>query len=129
MRIRAIVYITVLTEEALTAESLDIDSHPVTRLYLTYRRSDRLDDSDHLMTDSYSRNSPRHTSVLYMKITGAYAAEGHSHDSILRITDHRPGLLGHFEASFSDICICFHKSIISMRSKFTIISGIVPERQ
>ena len=71
-------------------------------------RTDRLNDSDHLVPHSDSGNGTRYASVLDMKIACADASECDSDQCIFRIDHYRFILFGHFKMTFADICICFH---------------------
>ena len=82
IRISTVIHISMLTEKTLTAESFDIHSHPVTRLHRSDISPYLFYHTYHLMPDSYSGHSTRHTAMFNMKITGADATKCYTHDCI-----------------------------------------------
>ena len=89
--IGAVVHVAVAAKEALAAEGLDVDRHPVARPDGGHTGSDGLHHADHLVSDGDARNGPRHTPVFDMQIARADAAERHADQRIVRVlqTGHR----------------------------------------
>ena len=116
VRISAIVHISLSAEKALAAESLHIHGNTVSRPHTYDLTSDLFHDTDHLMPYRYSRDSTRHTAMLYMQVTRAYAPESHPDDSITGTLQTRPRFFLHFEPAALHVCICKHFSFHSRHS-------------
>ena len=118
VRVGAVVDISVPAEEAFPAECLDIDGNPVSGLDFLHISSGLLHCSDHLMSDGYAGDGPRHAPVLDVQVTGADAGECHLHNGVIRIFQSRLFFLQQCEMTFPDICVGLHIYLLIMRNHF-----------
>lgn len=122
-RIGAVVHISVPAEEALSAECLHVDGHPVARNNIVHPASGLLHNAYHLMPHRYAGDRPGDTSVLDMKVTGTDAAQGHLHYCVPLPLQLRHRLVYKLEPPFFYICICQHDSINPMMVFISSASG------
>nr|DAL56230.1 MAG TPA_asm: hypothetical protein [Caudoviricetes sp.] len=106
--VRAVVHIAVAAEEALAAEGLDIDRHTVARGDVRDACADRLDHTDHLVTDGDALDGARYAAVLDMQVAGADAAQRDAHQCIARIEQYGNGFVAQREMAVSDVGTGFH---------------------
>ena len=85
--------IAVLAEPAFAAVGLDIDRHPVSRLYLMDLIPYLGHKANHLVADGDSGNGTWHAAVLDVQVAGADARQGDLHNGILRVENPRLRLL------------------------------------
>ena len=97
-----------VSSEALSAEGLNVDSHPVTGLHICDVSTDFFHYTHHFMADCDTKHGAWYAAVLDMQVTGADAAESHPDQRILRSLKGGLRLVNQFEAVMLYVCVCFH---------------------
>ena len=110
-RIGAVIHIAVPAKEALAAERLDIDRHPVAGSDGSNGRPDLLYDAHHLVTDRNARYGAWYAAVFYVQVAGTDASQRYTHDSIVPIFEFRFRLIQQPESSAFDIGIGLHDKL------------------
>ena len=106
--IGAVVYPSVLAEEALAAEGFHIHGYAVAGFDGGDGAADFLNHAHHLMAHGDARDGPGHAAVLDVQIAGADAGKGHADDGVAVVLECGAGLFQKFELSLVGVCIGKH---------------------
>ena len=103
-----VVHPAVLAEKAFPAEGFHIYGHPVAGAHRPHRRAHFFHNAHHLVAHRDPRHRPGHRAVLDVQVAGADAGQGHLHNGVPILQQHRPGFFPQFKSSFFQIGICQH---------------------
>ena len=107
-RMLAVVHIPFLTKEALTAEGLHIDRHPISGLDGLYFFAHFFHHAHHFMTYGNARNCTGHSAMENMQVAGADTGQRHPDNGVGVVPKGRTGLFPKGKFSFFHICIGQH---------------------